>query len=78
MVGMNAIPGLGALGVAGVGVAAQAAEVMAWTFPDSDLAMKHYGDWLQNPSSDSSQPIDGKNQPLAGLMDSVCGNKYTP
>jgi hypothetical protein len=78
MVGMSAIPGLGAVGAAGVSIAAQAAEVMAWSFSDPDVALEHYSNWLQQPSLDGSQPTDGKDQSSAGLMDTVCGNKYTP
>jgi hypothetical protein len=78
MVGMSAIPGLEAVGAAGVSLAAQAAEVMAWSFSDPDAALEHYSNWLQHPSLDVSQLEDGKGQSSAGLMDTVCGNKYTP
>jgi hypothetical protein len=78
MVGMSAIPGLEAVGAAGVSLAAQAAEVVAWSFSDPDAALEHYSNWLQQPSLDVSQVKDAKGQSSGGLMDTVCGNKYTP
>lgn len=78
LAGINAIPGLGPAASAAVGVAAQAAEIMAWTFSDPNAALAHYSDWLQHPAGGDAKPDEAKEQPSTGLMDTICGNKYTP
>lgn len=76
--GINAIPGFTAVGAAGISFAAQAAEVMAWTFSDPNAALEHCGNWLQHPGDGDGQPSDDDEKPSTGLMDTICGNKYTP
>ncbi|KAM0723276.1 hypothetical protein Q7P37_001477 [Cladosporium fusiforme] len=76
-VGINSIPGLGPLEGAAISIAAQASEVMLWTYSNPEEALKHYTGWLQNPSGSDSTPVEETEQPSASLMDSMCGNKYT-
>lgn len=76
-VGLGAIPGFGAVESAGIQLAVQAAQVMAWTFSDKNRASKHYGDWVQNPSGDGSKPTNEQEQPPAGVMEPTCGTKYS-
>ena len=75
-VGVNAIPVLGPAKAAGVTIAVQAAEVMAWAFSERNEAREHYNDWLRDPSGSGSEPPE-EIEPSTGLMDTICGNKHT-
>lgn len=66
LAGINTIPGLGPAASAAVGVAAQAAEIMAWTFSDPNAALAHYSDWLQHPAGGDAKPDEAKEQPRPG------------
>jgi hypothetical protein len=71
------IPVAGPVEATAVSVASQAATIMAWTFTDPDEALKHYTEWLQNRSGGDSESTEGMEKSSTGLMDAICGNKYT-
>lgn len=72
-VGLSAIPGLGAVESTLVGFAAQAAEAIAWAIDDAAKQKERYQQFLDDP--DNAQVASATSH---SLMDSVCGNKYTP
>jgi hypothetical protein len=76
-IGVNTIPVLGLIKAAGVTVAIQAAEVMAYTFSERKEAQKHYGDWLRDSAGGDSEPPNDTEKPSTGLMDTICGNEHT-
>lgn len=73
MSGLSAIPGLGAVEATLVGFAAQAAEAIAWAIDDVVKQKERYQQFLDDP--DNAQAADATSH---NLMDTVCGNKYTP
>lgn len=71
--GLSAIPGLGAVDSTLVSFAAQAAEAIAWAIDDVVKQKERYQQFLDDP--DNAQATDATSH---NLMDTVCGNKYTP
>lgn len=71
--GLVSILPMGRLPTAAVGLTAQVADTMAWSFEDRCTATQHFSDWQKNPCGNITQP-----QPSGGSKVSYCEGSHLP